>query len=266
MILLTVCLALALPGVAAAELNLWISRHYAGISTFDAGQYREALGVLENGLKETKAKHRRAATLDQIGQVHAALGDFDQADSVYASALREKESALGRKHRDVAETLNNIADLHYLQDKKDGCEALYRRALAINERDQLNIQVCRSLNGLALLENDKGEYVEAEKLLQRAIKVHEKAERRDQPFLATVLMNLGILYTNLGRYAEAEPLLERAAFIHKQALRNDHPDAAVRMHATAVLYQATGRAAEGAQIAAAAEEIRAKQASAHNLY
>lgn len=265
-VLFAACAAIVPAHVAFAEMNLWISRHYAGIATFDQGQYQEALGVLEAALDESKGKHRHAATLDQIGQVHAALGHFEEAEKYYKQALAEKESSLGRKHRDLAETLNNLADLDYLAGKVEECEPLYRRALEIMKRDELNIQVCRSLNGLALLENDANDKIEAEKFLLRAITIHDKAERRDQPYFATVLTNLAILYINSGRYAEAEPLLEKAKFVQGISLRADHPDVALRMHATAALYQGQGKNNEAATLAAAADEIRAKQTSAGNLY
>lgn len=265
-ILLAVLAAVVPAGVASAELNLWISRHYAGIATYDQGQYQEALGVLEAALGETNAKHRHAYTLDQIGQVHTALGRFEDGEKYYKEALAEKEKSLGRKHRDLAETLNNLADLYYLTGKIENCEPLYRRALEIMERDQLNIQVCRSLNGLALLENDGNDKIEAEKFLQRAITIHDKAERRDQPYFATVLTNLAILYINSGRYDEAAPLLEKAKFVQALSLRADHPDVALRMHATAALLQGQGKNNEAATMAAAADEIRAKQTAAGNLY
>ena len=159
-----------------------------------------------------------------------------------------------------------MADLHYIQGKTKDVECLYRKALSFNKRDQLNIEVCRSLNGLAVLHVDEGEYVEAEELLKRAIRIHEKAERRDHPYLATVLTNLGILYTNLLRFDEAEPLFERASYIQDLGLRADHPDVAVRLHATAVLFHSTGRQAEAATLAEQAEAIRKKQAEADNLY
>jgi len=252
--------------MASAEMNLWISRHFMGIATYDQGQYQEALGVLEAALAETSSKHRHAATLDQLGQVHTALGRFEDAEKYYKDALSEKEASLGRKHRDLAETLNNLADLYYLSGKVENCEPLYRRALEIMKRDELNIQVCRSLNGLALLENDADDKIEAEKFLQRAIIIHDKAERRDQPYFATVLTNLAILYVNGARYAEAAPLLEKAKFVQDLSLRAEHPDVALRMHATAALLQGEGKNNEAAAMAAAADAIRAKQTTAGNLY
>ncbi len=264
--MLVALLALAVCLPASAELNLWISYHFAGLDASDDGGYRDAEVLLQAALAETKTKHRRAFTLDELGQVYTALGQLDKGEQYYRDALRLKERALGRRHRDVSITLNNLADLLYIQDKTETVDSLYRRALDIMRRDQLNIEVCRSLNGLALVHNDAGEYVEAEKHLKRAIEIHTKAERRDHPYLATVLTNLGILYTNLGRYAEAEPLFKRAKYIQDTVLRDDHPDVAVRLHATASLYSKIDRRDEAVALAKRAESIRDAQAAAGNLY
>ena len=251
---------------SSAELNLYVSYHFAGMDCDDTGSYQNAAVVLESALKETKKNYRRGDTLDGLGQVYTALGQFGKAEECYRKALGAKRCWIIRRRRDLAKTRNNLADLLYIQSKMDDVETLYRKALNFNRRDQLNIEVCRSLNGLALVHNDKGEYVEAEKLLLRAVAVHERAERRDHPYLATVLTNLGILYTNLQRYAEAEPMFERAKYIQDRSLRDDHPDVALRLHATAALYQATGRVAEATLLAQRADAVRAQQTAAGDLY
>ena len=255
---------MALP--ARAELNLWVSFHFAGTENYNTGDYQESLVLLQNALEETKTKHRKGDTHDMLGRVATALGDFDAAKEHYHQALQLKERDLGKKHRDIATTLNNIADLNYILGQTENVETLYRRALQINKRDQLNLEVCRSLNGLALLHNDNGEFTEAEEHLKRAITIHTKAERRDHPYLATVLTNLGILYTNLERYKEAAPLFERAEYIQNHELRSDHPDVAVRLHATAALLHATGKTTQSAKLAARAESIRSKQQAKADLY
>lgn len=253
-------------GTAHAELNLWISHHFAGMDQYQTGDYQDARVVLEAALDETRTKHRRGDTHNKLGQVYTALAEFELAEDHYQKALSLKRQDLGRRHREIPNILNNLADLYYLMEKPAKVESLYREALDILERDQLNLEVCRALNGLALLYNDNGEYVKAEETLKRAIRIHEKAERRDHPYMATVLTNLGILYTNLERYDEAEPLFERSQYVQDAMLRPNHPDAAVRLHATAVLYQKTGRGGEAVQLAARAESIRDAQRAKGDLY
>jgi tetratricopeptide (TPR) repeat protein len=260
-------LSLALvPASASAGLNLWVSYHFQGMSNYETGDYRDAEQLLRAALAEEQESHRRGATLDGLGQIYTALGEFERAEQHYQEALSVKERALGADHRDLAVTLNNLADLRYILGQMETVESLYRRALEIHRRDQLNLEVVRSLNGLALVHNDAGEYVLAEELLKRAVHNNERAERRDDPYMGTVLTNLGILYTNLGRFEEAEPMFDRAEYVHDVKLRPDHPDVAVRLHATASLYQATGRVQNARELARRAETIRAKQADKGDLY
>lgn len=251
---------------AAAEMNLWVSYQFTALDSYASGNYTDAAHLLAQADDEPGKRFRKADTYDALGRVYTGLGRFDDAEAAFSEALRMKEGSLGRNHREVATILNNLADLRYLRGQTESVESLYRRALEINTRDQLNVEVCRSLNGLALVHYDAGEIVEAEKLLQRAVALHEKGQRRDDPYLATVLTNLGILYNKQARYDDAAKVLERAQYIQGVSLRADHPDVAVRLHATAVTLDATGRRSEAITLAKQAEAIRSKQAAQGDLY
>ncbi len=252
---------------AAAELNLWIAYNFAGLDAYGDGDYHQAEAVLIDALEEVEKPYRRAETLEMLGRVYTSQGRFEEAQEALSEALSLKKRSLGSDHRSVAITLNSLADLHYVAGHGEAdIEGLYREALEINLRDMRNAEVCRALNGLALLHHDAGEVVEAEKLLERAIELHTRAERRDNPYLSTVLVNLGVLLTKQGRYEEAAPLLSRAQFIQETELRPGHPDVAVRLHAQAKLLSERGDQAEAVAAARAAEDIRAAQRNAGNAY
>lgn len=251
---------------ASAELNLWISYYFAGEDRFAAGEYQEAAILLDSAGTESAAAHRQASALDARGRVHVSRGQFQDALGAFQEALRLKEKSLGARHRFVPETLNNLGDLHFVQGDSGLSEDTYRHALDLNKRDQLNIEVCRSLNGLALLHHARGEDVEAEGLLRRAVRLHEKAERRDHPYLATCLVNLGILCTNQGRLDEAGDAFLRAEYIQDRALRADHPDVAVRLTAQAAYYRASGLGAGAMAAASRARDIYSLQRAAGNTY
>lgn len=250
----------------ADQMNLWVSYQFTALDSYASGNYSDAAHLLAQAEAEDATRFRKADTYDALGRVYTALGRFDDAEVAFSEALRMKEGSLGRNHREVATILNNLADLRHLRGQTESVESLYRRALEINRRDQLNVEVCRSLNGLALVHHAAGETVEAEKLLQRASDLHDKAQRRDNPYLATVLTNLGILYNQQSRFDEATKVLERASYIQGVSLRGDHPDVAVRLHATAVTLDATGRRGEALTLANEAENIRSKQAAKGDLY
>lgn len=63
---------------------------------------------------------------------------------------------------------------------------------------------------------DRGQYRQAEPLLQRALALREQADGGEQADTATTLLILGHLYTLQSRYTEAEPLLQRALAISEQ--------------------------------------------------
>lgn len=253
------------------QLNLWISHHFAGMENYYIGDYTDAAKLFESAAQDAQRKVRDAETVGALGRAYTALGRFKEAESQYREALDMKRKALGKKHPMLAVTMNDLADLLYLTQLEDKerpseAEALYREALEQLERDQFSLEVSRSLNGLALISNDREDKVAAEELLKRAANVHEKGNRRDHAYAATVLTNLGILYTQLGRYDEASPMFERAKYIQDVKLRPGHPDVSVRMHATAALLSATGHAGEAARLATDAEALRDAQAAKGDLY
>jgi tetratricopeptide (TPR) repeat protein len=196
---------------------------------------------------------------------HAAVGNYEAAERCYKCALKLLRKHYGKRSRDVPMVLNNLGDLYYIAGREDEAGPLYRQALDIFERDQRHVEVCHSLNGLALLHNDAGEHTQAEKLLTRGIRIHEKASRREDPNLATLRVNLGALCTNLGRYDEAEVLFDKAKYIQDKVLRANHPDKAIRLHAYAGLLVRTNRIEEARQAKAEAEAIQAEQAKTNPM-
>lgn len=243
---------------AAGELQLWISYHYQGVDTYEAGRYRDAETLFTQAEGETCEEFRLAFTLDGKGMTQFALGQYSDAEAALEKALCLRTEDCGEESRFVPTTLNNLADLHYVAGDTTQVEPLYRRALEINEQDPYSVEVGRSLNGLALLANDAGDAVEAENLLRRAIRIHFMGGRSEHPYMATALINLAALLTNQGRYDEAKPLLRRAEHIQGEVLGDDHPDVAVRLQAQAGLLAATGHIEEAREAQNRAEEIEAK--------
>ncbi len=241
-------------------LNLWISYNYAGEGSYSEADFQDAEKLLLQAQPETKNPYHAARTLNAMGMTYAAVGDYDGAEGCYRCALKLLRKNYGKRSRDVPMVLNNLGDLYYIAGRENESRPLYREALDILERDQRHIEVCHGLNGMALLHNDDGEYVQTEKLLKRGIRIHEKASRREDPNLATLRVNLGALCTNLGRYDEAEVLFEKAKYIQDKVLRPNHPDKAIRLHAYAGLLVRTDRIKEARKAKDEAEAILAEQA------
>ena len=87
-----------------------------------------------------------------------------------------------------------------------------------------------SLNNLAALYRDQGQYAAGRAALQALAGDPGEGLGPDHPDVATSLNNLAGLYQDQGQYAQAEPLYKRALAIVEKALGPDHPDVATSLN------------------------------------
>jgi CHAT domain-containing protein len=184
----------------------------------------------------------RAEQLNQqVIELYRA-GRYGEAIPLATEALQIRETALGPEHPDVAQSLNNLAELYRLQGNYIAAEPLYQRALRIRETalGPDHPWVAFSLNNLASLYRVQGNYGAAEPLIQRALRIWETALGPDHPDVALSLNNLAELYRVQGNYGAAEPLFQSTLRILETSLGPDHPDVAQSLNNLALLYQAQG--------------------------
>ena len=84
--------------------------------------------------------------------------------------------------------------------------------------DHLN--VATSLNNLAELYRNQGNYAQAEPLYKRSLAIMESILGPEHPDVATNLNNLAMLYHAQGHYAQAEPLYKRSLLIRRKRSRS----------------------------------------------
>src|SRR6266487_1285531 len=103
-----------------------------------------------------------------------------------------------------------------------------------------------------------GHYTKAEPLLQRALKIWERALGPEHPRTSTALNNLALLYHAVGDYGKAEPLLQLALKIAENVLGPEHPNTAGGCNNLAGLYHAMGDYAKAEPLYQRALKIREK--------
>ena len=99
------------------------------------------------------------------------MGRHAEAEPLYERAMEIRRTALGERHPDYANSLNNLA-------------ALY---------------------------DAMGRHAEAEPLYQQAMEIYRTALGERHPAYADSLNNLAGLYRAMGRHADAEPLYRRGS-------------------------------------------------------
>jgi tetratricopeptide (TPR) repeat protein len=151
------------------------------------------------GAPEPSIAETAALLLNRLGSYrHGALAAYAEARRLFEQAVATYEQVLGREHPSTAASLNNLASL--LQDQ--------------------------------------GDFEGARPLFERALAIYEKALGPDHPVTATTLNNLAFVLKSLGHYSEARPLYERALTIRRKALGADHPDTATSLNNLAGLLYA----------------------------
>ncbi|XP_026077493.1 kinesin light chain 1-like [Carassius auratus] len=83
-----------------------------------------------------------------------------------------------------------------------------------------------TLNNLAMLHSERGQYKEAELLYRRALEIQEKLFGKDHPDVVKHLNNLALVCQNQGKYEEVECYYRRALKIDECKLGPNDPSVA----------------------------------------
>jgi CHAT domain-containing protein len=169
------------------------------------------------------------------------LGTLPTTAQTQAIPTTEQTAQLQEAERLNQQVLQMLRERQY-----EAALPLAQRALAIREQllSANHPDVATSLNNLAELYSDMGNYSEAEPLYQRSLAIREQALGRDHPHVAQSLNNLAELYRAMGNYSEAEPLYQRSLAIREQVFGSDHPHVATSLNNLAGLYKSMGNYSE----------------------
>src|SRR5206468_1061470 len=97
-----------------------------------------------------------------------------------------------------------------------------------------------SLNNLAMLYKEMGDYPAAEPIFQQSLEIRRRVLGENHPDYAASLNNLAVLYQDMGNYAAAEPLYQQSLEIRRRVLGENHPSYAASLNNLALLYQDMG--------------------------
>jgi tetratricopeptide (TPR) repeat protein len=156
--------------------------------------------------------------LDRAGRYFHGRAAHSQAAQLFRDALAIREKTLGPEHSDTATSLNNLADLL----------------------------------------RDQGDFAGARPLHERALAIRERALGSEHPDTATSLNNLAILLKAEGDFAGALPRYQRALAIREKVLGLEHPDTATSLNNLANLLRDQGDFAGARSLHERALAIREK--------
>jgi tetratricopeptide (TPR) repeat protein len=133
--------------------------------------------------------------------------------------------------------LNRAGDYFHARASYKEAASLFQQVLSIRERSlgPEHPQTATSLDNLAILVRDQGDFAGARQLFERALAIREKARGLGHPDTATTLNHLGVVLHAEGDLVGAQPLLERAQAIFEKVFGPTHPSTASNLSALADL-------------------------------
>jgi len=137
---------------------------------------------------------------------------------------------------EIRQLNKNVLVLYRLQ-KFEQAVPLARKAMRL--MDQANQPSPRlfvqTLNNLAELKRQTGDFVSAETLLLRSLKIAVQSLGEAHSSVPIICKNLALLYENFGKFPEAEALYQHSLKIIEKKLGGDHPKVVTLAHKLAAL-------------------------------
>jgi tetratricopeptide (TPR) repeat protein len=202
-----------------------------GNQAYQEGRYAEAEQYFSNALKTVPDES--GITTYNLAAVYRAQARHREADPLYRKVIAIRESALGPRHPSLAAPLDGLALTCQGLDRLAEAEELATRAMQIENTP-------RTMNILAMISIDRGEYRQAARLAEKA----DSSAGLSTIEHAELLSTLALLNRRQNRYEKAESLYREAAALFERTIGPRSPTTAVTWSNLAQVLTVRGRLAE----------------------
>ncbi len=188
----------------------------------------------------------RAAIELTIGRTYMALGNYAKAEPHLKEAVTIHQSL-----HDATDTQSVVANVPMVEllrrtGRLDEAAAIARESLDLLESVNgiEHIDTLSSMDALASVELDRGNFDEAETILTRALKTVEATDQEGE-LAVQIRGSLSDTYKWQGRYEDAAPLNERIVVDARRIWGANDARTAIALNKLATLYLRQGRFADG---------------------
>lgn len=204
--------AVSIPPEAPGQKTSWETAMSGAKSAFYDKRYEEAQLFLEKAVAVSgempESDPRRTATLDVLGECLFRQDKYGQAEIIWQQSLNTKRQFLGTFHKDVAETANNLARLHYQLARFQEAEFLAVKCIEIHAAvsGERSLEVASANHNLATLYHVQGQYELAEKAYKKAVSIRTELLGSEHPTTTVLMKNYADLLAVMGRTDEADEI------------------------------------------------------------
>ncbi|MGE0479096.1 MAG: tetratricopeptide repeat protein [Phycisphaerae bacterium] len=187
-----------------------------------------------------------AQTQCDLGWALRRQSRYAEALEFYQQSLAAREQLLPENKREyLAETMNNLAQLHVELRQWEPADQLLRRTLELRQEihGSRHRRTADSVANLGSFLRDRGRLEEAEPLLRRALALRQ-ALLGEHPDTVVSMNLLGLLLREKGAAVEAEALFRETLALRQKLLTPGHAFIGVSMHNLGLALSDLGRLAE----------------------
>jgi len=237
-------------------------RFLAGVYR-ETGDYAQAERVLDIAARHCGAADpngiRLAAILEELTVVQRAQGHGDVALATIGKAIQIRESHTDVSRADLARDLTTASALLYKAGEAEKAIAGFERAL--KEWDAVlpgDPQALPAMEALATAYRDRSQYLEAEPLVLRALRLREAASGPESAEVIAAVDSLAYIEFGLKKFPEAEVLFRRLLALWEANGGPDHPMTALTHDKMAEFFAFQQRYGEAEKSARQALAVRTK--------
>ncbi len=207
----------------------WRSATKAFVENFNAGDLtaatQNATDALDVALHFFGAKHPYTAdSLNKLGLLFEARGDYDAAREYYSRSLDILETHADEFSAEIGTALNNLGNIFVLKDDLEQAELMHLRALQVRTRTAgaESAPVAQSLFNLGVVYEKRNLPDNAELLFKQSAAVWTRIHGPTHLNVANSYHKLANIYAATGKTRAAEQLYLSALQIRRELLGPKH--------------------------------------------
>ena len=180
--------------------------------------------------------------IDAAEYISVILAEYDEALSIFESALSYAIEHYGEDHFNVGLLCGNIGKVYYYKGDLIVALDYYQKSLAKNQSNlgEWHPLVAIDYNHIGLIYSDKGDYSTAFDYYQKALAIREKVLGVEHPDVVSSYNSIGGYYAQIGDYNKALDFLQKALTIQERVTGAEHQNVAILWNNIGFVYRKLG--------------------------
>jgi eukaryotic-like serine/threonine-protein kinase len=200
----------------------------------------------------------RASMLRTVGKVYENLGDYEQAEGLFLSALDVRTSVLSPSHPDVLESVQDLGALRRRQGQYEEADSLLAVTLAGWSAGRDADRLGDVLEEITEVRRQQGNLDAADSLANEVLRIRRATFGSRHPKVSHALTALAVVHRERGDHDLAERYHREALRIRRAHFGDEHVYVAETLRNLALVLHSAGRYPEARELYESALEMQVR--------